>query len=598
MLKPTTNLERFTAVRFHRFKALRDFQLSLSEFNILVGPNNAGKSTVMGAFRILAEAIRKAQARKPEPVRIRGEEGWGYRVQLEGLPVATENVFSDYDESEPAWVEFQLSNSNVLKLVFPERGSCFLFCRTQGRPVRSPSDYKRAYPASLGFVPVLGPVDHNEPLYQKEAARLALLSSGASRNFRNIWYHYDEEFHGFRDLVTSTWPGMDVARPEVDFSHEKPLLRMFCPEERIPREIYWSGFGFQVWCQMLTYIVKSGEASLLIVDEPDIYLHSDLQRQLIGLLKAVAPDILIATHSTEMISEADPDDLIVINKRNKSGRRIKNPAEVAKIFSLLGSNLNPTLTQLAKTRRVVFVEGKDFQIISLFARKIGRTEIANRTDFAVVPVDGFNPQKVKDFSLGMEQTLGVSILKGAIFDRDFRTESEIQAEEDALSKVAAFGFIHRCKELENYLLVPKALERAAIKRIGERNRRNRPTNALNESMEDLLRSCTESLRHHAIGQFMAKRPDHLKQERRELDQSTAIEVAIAEFESVWADLHKRLCLLSGKEVLAQLNRYLQETYSITLTATSVIGSMTSAEIPSDMKKLIMLIEDFRKSTPT
>ncbi len=164
MLKPTTNLERFTAVRFHRFKALRDFQLSLSEFNILVGPNNAGKSTVMGAFRILAEAIRKAQARKPEPVRIRGEEGWGYRVQLEGLPVATENVFSDYDESEPAWVEFQLSNSNVLKLVFPERGSCFLFCRTQGRPVRSPSDYKRAYPASLGFVPVLGPVDHRATL--------------------------------------------------------------------------------------------------------------------------------------------------------------------------------------------------------------------------------------------------------------------------------------------------------------------------------------------------------------------------------------------------------------------------------------------------
>jgi hypothetical protein len=31
------------------------------------------------------------------------------------------------------------------------------------------------------------------------------------------------------------------------------------------------------------------------------------------------------------------------------------------VFSSLGSQLNPTLTQLAKTRRVVFVEGHDFR---------------------------------------------------------------------------------------------------------------------------------------------------------------------------------------------------------------------------------------------
>ena len=30
---------------------------------------------------------------------------------------------------------------------------------------------------------------------------------------------------------------------------------------------------------------------------------------------------------------------------------------------ILGSNLNPILTQLAKTKRVLFVEGKDFQIL-------------------------------------------------------------------------------------------------------------------------------------------------------------------------------------------------------------------------------------------
>jgi hypothetical protein len=68
---------------------------------------------------------------------------------------------------------------------------------------------------------------------------------------------------------------MDIKKPEVDASHNKPLLHMFCPEERIDREIFWAGFGFQVWCQMLTFMVINRTASLFIIDEPDIYPHSD-----------------------------------------------------------------------------------------------------------------------------------------------------------------------------------------------------------------------------------------------------------------------------------------------------------------------------------
>jgi len=40
--------------------------------------------------------------------------------------------------------------------------------------------------------------------------------------------------------------------------------------------------------------------------------------------------------------------------------------QIQGVFSALGSNLNPTLTQLAKSKRAVFVEGKDFQIIGAF----------------------------------------------------------------------------------------------------------------------------------------------------------------------------------------------------------------------------------------
>lgn len=314
----------------------------------------------MGAFRILAEAIRRARAKSPALVNGPNGETRGYQVNLGNIPVATENVFYNYDEERPASVSFRVSNGDHLTLFFPTRGICNLVCETSRKAVTSPTSFRQHFPIEIGFVPILGPVEHDEQLFQREAAREALLTHRASRNFRNIWHHYPDDFDQFRSLVQTTWPGMDIKKPEVDTTHDKPLLRMFCPEERMDREIFWAGFGFQVWCQMLTFIVINKGASLFIIDEPDIYLHSDLQRQLITVLRSLGPDILIATHSTEIIAEADPDEILVVTKKAHSAKRVADPSQLREIFGTLGSNLNPTLTQLARSKRVVYVEGKDF----------------------------------------------------------------------------------------------------------------------------------------------------------------------------------------------------------------------------------------------
>lgn len=584
----------FTSITFKNYKALKRYSVSLGSFNVLVGPNNAGKSTIIGAFRILSEGMRKASAKKPEYINLDGIASWGYRVPLEDLPVATENIFSDYDDTEPATVEFRLSGGNKLLLVFPEPKSCFLVCKTEKRSVHSPSDFRREYKASVGFVPVLGPVEHNEPLYQIEAARRALLTHRASRNFRNIWYHYPEEFEHFRDLVRSTWPGMDIEKPEIDHSYEKPILHMFCPEERFPREIFWAGFGFQVWCQMLTYIVRARKDSLLIIDEPDIYLHSDLQRQLVGLLKSIEPDVLIATHSTEIISEADPGDLLIVNKKTFSAKRIKDPSQLQSVFGVLGSNLNPTLTQLAKSRRAVFVEGKDFQILAAFARKLGKQEIANRSDFAVIPVEGFNPQKVNDFSKGMELTLGGKLLKAVIFDRDYRSKDEADRESTQLKKIVDFAHIHARKEIENYLLEPAAIERALLQRITEHNRRTDEAVKCEERIEDILEGLTSTLKNRISGQFLSKRAAFEKAKSPGLDSATINQNLLEEFDALWGELPKRLEIVPGKEILSSLNQYLQDKYKVTLTASLIISAMTREDVSEEIRDLIKNLDIFRR----
>ena len=255
------DLHHFVRVEFHHFKAFQQFTLYMRHFNILIGPNNAGKSTILAAFRILAAAIRRAGSRKPEAVRGPNGRTLGYLVDLSAISVAEENIFHNYDDNEAATVTFTLTNKNSLLLYFTEPGSCYLIADAQGRRVDSPASFRKQFNCPIGFVPILGPVEHNENLYQVEAARLALFNYRAARNFRNIWYHFPDKFDEFREALIQTWPGMDIERPHLDHSHEKPRLHMFCPEDRIPREIFWAGFGFQVWCQMLTHLVQSRMSS-------------------------------------------------------------------------------------------------------------------------------------------------------------------------------------------------------------------------------------------------------------------------------------------------------------------------------------------------
>ena len=592
-----TELNHFVRVDFHRFKVFERFTLHLRHFNILVGPNNSGKSTILAAFRILASSLRKARSRKPEIVPTPQGHGYGYNIDLSGISVAEENIFFNYDDDSSAWVDFTLSNKGKLRLYFPELGSCFLTTESEGMTPKTPSTFRKQFNCPIGFVPILGPVDHNEALYKEEAARLALFNYTAARNFRNIWHHYPEHFDEFRRILMQTWPGMDIERPKVDYTHEKPRLHMFCPEERIPREIFWAGFGFQVWCQMLTHLVQSKDTALFLIDEPDIYLHADLQRQLLALLRNLGPDILIATHSTEIITEAEADDIIVVNKKRKHARRIKQPSELAEVFDILGSNLNPILTQLAKSRRAVFVEGKDFQILGKFARKLSFPCVGNRSEFAVIPLEGFNPERARNLKKGIETTLGGRISAAAILDRDYHSQAECDAIRATCEAFCDLVYIHACKEIENLLLVPDALDRAAVRRVTDRVRRAGTALKYIPFARRVLDDFAQEKKTYVTSQCLAFRRRFQRSVSPATDEATANEMVLAEFESRWNRDDLKLAIVPGKDAMSRLNESLRGTYGITVTPTGIIDAMTIDEVPDEAKDLVSSLDSFSRLKP-
>src|SRR5215472_1396515 len=146
-------------------------------------------------------------------------------------------------------------------------------------------------------------------------------------------------FDSFRAEVERAWPSLTLKKPELRRS-TPPIVEMFYSEDRLDREVQWAGFGFQAWLQLQTHLLRGTSGSILIIDEPDIYLHPDLQRRLLRVIRARFAQFVMATHSVEIVNDADPDEILSINPQMRSARRIHTDGEFANLYQLLGSTDN------------------------------------------------------------------------------------------------------------------------------------------------------------------------------------------------------------------------------------------------------------------
>lgn len=583
---------RIRRIDFQNFKALADYSLSLGDMNILVGPNNSGKSTIIGALRTLNAALRFARTRAP--YRIYFGETWlvGYWVPKESVPISLENVQTDYNGAE-ARVSFRLTNGNSLDLVFPPDGSCALVpvLGQKGRIIPSAAAFKHEFPINLVIVPVLGPVEHDEQLRERSTVVESLSTHRASRQFRSYWHYHPEGFEAFATLVTRTWPGMTVGPPEHDYVRN--TLAMFCLEGRMTREIYWVGFGFQIWCQLLTHLSRAAEDSLVIVDEPEVYLHPDAQRQLLGIIRDIGAGVLLATHSSEIIAEADPSEIVLVDKGRRVAERLKNVADIQRALDTVGSSQNITLTALARNRRVIFVEGlDDFRLLRRFARKLGMQQLSAGIGMTPLESGGFGSwQKITVLASGIAEALGAPLMIGAVYDRDYFCDEQIAEVTKSLRENLKLAWVLERKELENYLLVPGALDRAIVRELTARQERGGKKLSLRVDTASILEELTKPLKEDILSQLMARRHDHFQ--RTGLDKSRIYKDVLKVVESRWASLDSRMSLVPGKEVLRLLRKRVQELFGVTLTDARIAEAISRDDIPDDMKRLLEQIENFR-----
>lgn len=139
-----------------------------------------------------------------------------------------------------------------------------------------------------------------------------------------------------------------------------------------PRDIITQGSGYLQWLSIFC-ILYTSEIDVVLLDEPDAHLHASLQSELFTHLNNVASaeqhkQIFISTHSVEMIKEAPLNNIFSMDTR----KYLSEESSRVAVLHGIGSEYFPKIYLLEKYKQLIFVENEsDKKMLSVWGEKCG-----------------------------------------------------------------------------------------------------------------------------------------------------------------------------------------------------------------------------------
>ena len=559
------------------FKAFERFTMTLGANAFLVGPNNAGKSTLISAAGVAAGMLEHASRRRTTGYRVHGQRVMHtHLLRADQYGLVTENLRHQFRSGESA-VSMRTDTDLILTGVWPsdddDDPEPFFYLRDPDeRSVSQPSEV-RELTGQIGVIPGLYPMSHTETVRDVRYLRANFQSRRSSQHARNqlLLIKGDDEFEDFNEFVTSWLPEIEelsvTTRPGRELGDREIDAHMQERGDRTPKELFWVGDGIQIFVQILTHLWRLRSADVVILDEPDLYLHADLQRRLVRLLDSTKAQTITATHSSEMLAEASSESVVWVDKSRRRAVRRPKPASLEDLSTQIGSSFNLRLATALRARTVVFVEGDDMSIIRELAKTVGADDLAREHNCAVIEIKGFtNWVRVEPFKWFVSDFLDGSVDVYVLLDRDYRADADVGEVCSTLETVDVHAHVWKRKELENYLLDPTALARVS--------------NSSPSYISSQLQSITEAMTEEVLAQFAEKRHFFSRSGKKDLARTlseTYTELRPRVVDPVW-----RLHRYPAKAILNGLNKTLQQAGYTTVSTKTLARQLRPSEIPEEM----------------
>lgn len=383
-------------IEIENYKSIRDQHFSPSEFSVLVGKNNTGKSNVTDALSDFQWTYNGGTNQAWKMSRLYDKDlnrqaKLGFHVVFDDneyyriLDQFTESfqntcrengwlrearVYQNYGEGHNAdqdviikfrddWTDpRELSNQEytegkpevVFDIITTSVQSWrFIDPFRKPRDTYAPSEEMDIDPDGENLVRVLGTIDRSS---QRE-------------KFQNIKDEFIGIMQGATDLHLEWSDTADneltVVMEEEGFSSTFSLENM-------------SSGTIQILLLLTQIILAEENSDLLVVEEPELHLHPGAEKQVFDLLEKVSnkyngPQVIVSTHSEVFVDHSRVDDIVAVSK--DSGETILNRVDHEEWDgeAILGIDNS----DLVQSEGVVFVEGRsDKAVLEQFAESLGR----------------------------------------------------------------------------------------------------------------------------------------------------------------------------------------------------------------------------------
>lgn len=219
------------------------------------------------------------------------------------------------------------------------------------------------------------------------------------------------------------------------------------------------GSGVAQILAIVYVVVNSPIPLILLVDEPNSFLHPAAVRELIALFRQYNKhQYIIATHSAEVIAQSMPANVMLVTEKHLRSSVHQLSLEEVSETRLLLSELGAKLSDVFGSDAILWTEGKtEEECFPLIAERQG-FELRGKKVLSLVStgdLDGKHPKLIAEIysRLSAGSALAPPTLS-IVLDREGRSVADMEALAKLSSKI--IRFLPR-RLFENYLLVPDAI---------------------------------------------------------------------------------------------------------------------------------------------
>ena len=407
-------MHRLSEIKIKNYKSCHEINLVLSDFTPLVGYNNGGKSNILEAIKWLLKSsvLTIGDFYDPtQPIVISGKvigitddilgniipkhrnrivpylQGGSLHIRrkqpnpggtAKDISLEIRNPEVEDEQAENAWEPNPTGIDSAIKDIFPEP----IEIGAMENATEDVCKYKAGTTIGKLISEIMAPIEQQHGAAINEAregirSRLEAEGSGRAQELNDFDQQANEKLH---DLFPGLQVRLHVPAPEIKELFKGGTIKIIEDGVGICRDVQALGHGAQRSIQMalVRYLadIKSQDnqnptRTLLLIDEPELYLHPQAIEHIRLALKALSGEgyqVIFTTHSPLMISANDIGTTLIVrkneNKQSYSKKRLADaiievvadaPSQTQTLFELSNSS------QILFSNKVVVTEGRTEQ---------------------------------------------------------------------------------------------------------------------------------------------------------------------------------------------------------------------------------------------